>query len=183
MKNKFSVGLPQDEAGTTVSFGERFQFSEQFDAVFREGMSLVERTAAYLDGQGRRESRELAPPAAVLYATESMRLTTRLLDLASWLLIRRSLKAGEITAEEAQRRRQKLKIGSVGHSLHLQGISALPQGLRALVEESFTLQGRIVKLDQAMTVQGSAPYAAMPFKNPVARQIRLIEEAFGPRLH
>ena len=38
---------------------------------------------------------------SIAYATESTRLTTRLLDLASWLLIQRSLKEGEITLDEA----------------------------------------------------------------------------------
>src|SRR5262245_7012915 len=78
--------------GVTISFGERFAASDQFDAIFREGMALVERTAAYLDGPGRKEAKALAGPAAVLYASESMRLTTRLLELASWLMIRRSFK-------------------------------------------------------------------------------------------
>ena len=54
-------------------------------------MALVERTASYLEGPGRAEAKRLAAPANVLYASESMRLTTRLLDLASWLLIRRAL--------------------------------------------------------------------------------------------
>lgn len=69
-------------------------------------MALVERTAAYLDGPGRREAKALAGSVSVLYATESMRLTTRLLDLASWLLIRRSLKEGEISEEEAAKKRR-----------------------------------------------------------------------------
>ena len=84
-----------------ISFGERFQASQQFDQVFKEGMALVERTAAYLDGTGRKDSKGLPSHLTVLYATESMRLTTRLLDLASWLLIRRALKEGEITEAEA----------------------------------------------------------------------------------
>ena len=33
--------------------------------------------------------------AALAYATESMRLTTRLLELASWLMVRRALKEGD----------------------------------------------------------------------------------------
>ncbi len=70
---------PATAAGITVSFGERFAASDQFDAIFKEGMALVERTATYLDGAGRKESRALRGPVAVLYATESMRLTTRLL--------------------------------------------------------------------------------------------------------
>lgn len=46
----------------TVSFGQRFQASSQFDLVFKEGMQLVETTAAYLDGPGRREAKLLKPP-------------------------------------------------------------------------------------------------------------------------
>ncbi|MBC7831167.1 MAG: DUF1465 family protein, partial [Hyphomicrobium sp.] len=33
----------------TISFGERFQASAQFDGVFKQGMALVERTAARFD--------------------------------------------------------------------------------------------------------------------------------------
>ena len=94
--------------GNTISFGERFAASDQFDAIFKEGMALVERTAAYLDGAGRKEARQLRGPASVLYATESMRLTTRLLELASWLMIRRAHKQGEITADEARVKRGRV---------------------------------------------------------------------------
>src|SRR6516225_12266568 len=96
--------------GITVSFGERFAASDQFDAIFKEGMGLVERTAAYLDGAGRKEARQLRGPVSVLYATESMRLTTRLLELASWLMIRRAHKEGEITPEEARAKRERVKL-------------------------------------------------------------------------
>ena len=85
--------------GVTISFGERFAASDQFDSIFREGMALVERTAAYLDGPGRKEAKGLPGPAAMLYANESMRLTKRLLQLASWLMIRRDNKEGKIGAD------------------------------------------------------------------------------------
>ena len=68
----------------TVDFMSRFTASEQFDKVFREGMGLVEETANYLDGPGRQDARLLDRHGAVAYATESMRLTTRLMQLASW---------------------------------------------------------------------------------------------------
>ena len=48
----------------TVSFADRA--SERFDQVFKEGMALVERAAAYLDGPGRREARALKSPVKVL---------------------------------------------------------------------------------------------------------------------
>jgi len=164
----------------TISFGERFQASEQFDQVFKEGMALVERTAAYLDGDGRRESKGLAGPATVLYATESMRLTTRLLDLASWLLVRRALKDGEITAEEAQRKRSRLKLQALGRPSHIKGYGELPHGLRTLIEASFSLHDRIVQLDRAMAVTTtSALNEASVAANPVQSQMRQLQLAFS----
>ena len=38
-----------------------FAKSELFDRTFHEGMSLVEETAAYLDGAGRQDSKLLSP--------------------------------------------------------------------------------------------------------------------------
>ena len=63
----------------TVSFGAKFARSDQFKTVFREGMALVEAAASYLDGDGRKEARKLRAPHSLAYATESMRLTTRLM--------------------------------------------------------------------------------------------------------
>src|SRR4029077_11928509 len=103
----------------TISFGERFAASDQFDAIFKEGMALVERTASYLGGPGRKEARLLHGPVSVLYATESMRLTTRLLELASWLMIRRALKAGEISAEEARTKRPRGKLQGPRRPAHV----------------------------------------------------------------
>jgi len=163
-------------AGTTVSFGERFAASDQFDAIFKEGMGLVERTAAYLDGQGRKEARLLRGPVAVLYATENMRLTTRLLELASWLMIRRAQKEGEISADEARAKRERVRLKGVGRPSHVKGFVELPEGLRRLIDASFALNDRIVQLDRAMEVIVNE---AINGDNPVAAQVTRLEEAFS----
>ncbi len=163
-------------AGVTVSFGERFAASDQFDAIFKEGMGLVERTASYLDGQGRKEARALRGPVAVLYATESMRLTTRLLELASWLMIRRALKEGEITATEARTKRERVKLRAPGRPGHVKGFAELPEGLRTLIDSSYSLNDRIFQIDLA--IEGSVEEAAR-FANPVGAQVNRLEEAFS----
>lgn len=168
-------------ASVTVSFGERFQASEQFDQVFKEGMSLVEQTAAYLDGQGRREAKLLKSPVNVLYATESMRLTTRLLDLASWLLIRRALKEGEITTVEARRKRQRLKLQGLGRPSHIKGFADLPEGLRTLVVDSFKLHDRIVQLDRSMFLDRQPSADTPVVTNPVGDQMSRLEAAFAAK--
>ena len=71
----------------TISFAGRAASSTQFKALYSEGMALVEETATYLDGSGRTASKVLPRMASVLYAAESMRLTTRLMQMASWLLL------------------------------------------------------------------------------------------------
>jgi regulator of CtrA degradation len=162
--------------GNTVSFGERFAASDQFDAIFKEGMSLVERTAAYLDGMGRREARLLCGASSVLYATESMRLTSRLLELASWLMIRRAQKAGEITPEQARAKRGRVKLRAGARPSHTKGFGELPEGLRKLIDASFALNDRIVQLDRAIEVVISE---AVGGDNPVGAQVNRLEEAFA----
>ena len=47
------------EGQAPVSFAERLAASEAFKSMFREGMSLVEQAASYLDGPGRDEAKAL----------------------------------------------------------------------------------------------------------------------------
>jgi regulator of CtrA degradation len=93
-----------------VQFSERLTNSAAFGVLFREGMDLVEETAAYLDGDGRTEAKALERSVSLTYATESMRLTTRLMQLASWLLLHRAVKEGEMTLTQANREKTKVKL-------------------------------------------------------------------------
>jgi regulator of CtrA degradation len=176
MGTSVSSGGHPSERGVTISFGAHYAASSQFDAIFREGMALVESTAVYLDGPGRREARALKGPAAMLYATESMRLTTRLLELASWLMIRRAHKEGEITAEEVRKKRSRIRLTTPGRISHIKGFAELPEGLRKLIEQSFALNDRIVRLDCAMEIPAGSPEAA---QSPVEAQVAQLERAFA----
>src|SRR5436190_14727489 len=129
-----------DRDTVTVSFGAKFAQSDQFRTVFREGMALVEAAANYLDGDGRKEARKLKPPHSLGYATESMRLTTRLMQLASWLLIRRAVSEGELTLDQAIEEQRKIKLPVTGSDQPARDLGALPQRLRELIEQSVKLQ-------------------------------------------
>ena len=98
--------------GALVQFSERLANSAAFGNLFREGMDLVEETAAYLDGVGRSEAKALDRAVSLTYATESMRLTTRLMQLASWLLLHRAVKEGEMTLTQANREKTKVKLSA-----------------------------------------------------------------------
>jgi regulator of CtrA degradation len=165
--------------GVMVSFAERFAASDQFDQIFKEGMALVEKTAAYLDGPGRKEAKGLPAPLTLVYATESMRLTTRLLELASWLLIRRGLKNGEFDVEEASRRRQRLSLQPVARASHVRGYGELPQGLRELIDQSFQLNDRILSLDRALNPPRAIDGIPAAPVNPVDQHVAKLHAAFG----
>lgn len=162
-----------------VSLASRLATAESFAATYQEGMALVEQTAAYLDGQGRRDARLLKPPMTVIYATESMRLTTRLLELASWLLIRRALNDGEITTEEARVKHQKVKLRTLGRPQHIQQFEQLPDRLKALIEHSFRLTDRLVQLDRGLQQDSARSMAAERGANPVGAQHDRLARAFS----
>src|SRR5512143_3691115 len=95
-----------------VQFSERLTNSAAFGTLFRAGMDLLEETAAYLDGAGRTEAKALERSVSLTYATESMRLTTRLMQLASWLLLHRAVKEGEMSLAQASKEKSKVKLST-----------------------------------------------------------------------
>src|SRR6516165_10851176 len=134
---------------STVSFGERLANSQVFASLFRDGMALVEETASYLDGSGRSESKRLERSAALGYAAESMRLTTRLMQLASWLLLHRAVKDGEITLAQAHEEKSKVRLASCEPGDE-KSIALLPSKLQELIGRSTKLQAEVRRLDATM---------------------------------
>ena len=168
MSDKRSV-----EAGA-VSFTERLTSSQHFAALFRDGMALVDETASYLDGSGRLESKKLERSAGLVYDTESLRLTNRLMHLASWLLLHRAVKEGEITLAQAHKEKSKVSLAACEPG-DAKSLALLPDKLQELIGRSAKLQVEIRRLDATM-------HAAAPPKiasdNPVWRQLGLLKAAF-----
>ena len=156
-----------------VIFAESFVHSEQFAGLFREGMGLVEETATYLDGKGREDSMRLAKQAALVYATESMRLTTRLMQLASWLLLQRAVGEGELSRLQAERDKARITLKDMQAPSSEDSIAHLPQGLLALIARSLRIQERICHLDrqitQSLEVQAPEPVVENPVNDQIAK--------------
>ncbi|HYC81203.1 MAG TPA: DUF1465 family protein [Solirubrobacterales bacterium] len=152
-----------------------FARSELFDRTFEEGMELVEETAAYLDGAGRQDSKLLSRGAALAYASESMRLTTRLMQVASWLLVQRAVREGEMRADAACEDRYRLAPLDGARAEPSEGSADLPVPLIMLLDRSEKLYERIGHLDRRMYVdQGEEPAP-----NPVLSQLANLQAAFG----
>jgi regulator of CtrA degradation len=150
-----------------------FARSELFERTFKEGMALVEETAAYLDGPGRAASKRLSRAAALAYAGESMRLTTRLMQVASWLLVQRAVRDGEIPLGEAASEKYRLISREAQAGPAFAASEELPEALKTLISRGGAIYERVRRLDETMYGDGGGEAA-----NPVSDQLAKLQAAF-----
>jgi regulator of CtrA degradation len=150
-----------------------FARSELFQRTFQEGMDLVEETAGYLDGAGRQASKLLSRNAALAYAAESMRLTTRLMQVASWLLVQRAVREGDMPPDAACEERYRL--GGAEVSRHAGDAEGLPAELNTLLDRSERLYERVSHLDRRMYIEAATDEGP----HPVLSQHDRLKTAFG----
>jgi regulator of CtrA degradation len=179
-ERKLAVPLKRD---TMTSQGEdrllQFTRSELFAPTFREGMQMDDETAAYLDGPGRDDSKTLSRDDALTYASQSMRLTTRLMQVASWLLVQRALKEDDMTLSEARAEKYRLvpeeqPEDGLSFAALAKNAPGLPAPLLDLSARSHSIYERIMRLDRSLYGTIAAQTG-----NTVADQINRLEVAFG----
>ena len=113
---------------------------------------------------------------ALAYASESMRLTTRLMQIASWLLLQRAVNEGELSQSEALNDKKRTCITWSDTAGVAETLARLPAALRVLIEASMRLQERLLHLD-ALIREGDAEPAA-PAANPLEGQMSRLRAAF-----
>ncbi len=170
MSNLGASEAAQWRAGVIQDFAK----SELFERTFQEGMDLVEETAAYLDGAGRQESKLLSRNDALAYAAESMRLTTRLMQVASWLLVQRSVREGHMAPAAACD--ASYRLGAETSPAAGTARDALPGPLSQLLERSERLYDRVRHLDRRMYVEADGTQEST---SPVLAQMARLKDAFG----
>lgn len=162
------------EKGLTPKSGATtFVQSEVFARTFREGMALVEETANYLDGEGRDASKSLSRSAALSYAGASMRLTTHLMQIASWLLVLRAVREGDMSVAEASEDKYRLSARERASADLISG--ELPRKLLTLIDGAGQLYDRISRLDADLFRNSKSATTA----RDAAAQQRALLDAFG----
>ncbi len=157
---------------------EGFVRSKMFSNIFAEGMELVEETATYLDNEGRDAAKELERSDALTYAALSMKLTTKLMQIASWLLVLRAVREGEMSYDEAAQ--DKYRLGSPEPTYASEEgspveLTTLPEELLDLRGQTDLLYGRVARIDGDLFV--TAEKAEEP--QDAMSQLKSLHEAFG----
>ena len=173
------MGRYSREDSKMVVLTEKRVSRSHFEPLYQSGMALVEETASYLDGEGRKESKLLGKDASALYASESMRLTTRLMQVASWLLLQRAANTGEMPLQQMLSEKKKVKLDTPSAASGNALFGELPERVRALVTRSLGIQNRIARMDAELYGEIAAEIGRAPERNPVSDQIDLLMAAFG----
>ncbi|GJL98165.1 MAG: hypothetical protein DHS20C06_19820 [Hyphobacterium sp.] len=163
------------QSGNPAERVAEFAGSEHFARLFRDGMDMVEETASYLDGPGRDDAKSLGRAGALAYASESMKLTTRLMQAASWLLAQRQVAEGDLSAEQLVSGQYRLPDDDDVEDLWLSDSDPAPGVLADLAARSRQLYARLKRIDDSLfDADGPATGGS-----PVSDQLSRLKNAFS----
>lgn len=143
---RLSDGVCVQHGAATITF---------FDRTYEEAFCLLEEARDYLADRQRREAEALAPGVQLMASCETMRLTTRLVQIMAWLLVQRAVHAGEIDAEEADRPERRLGGGEICVGPAPWDATGLPRRLQVLLDRSQALYTRVARLDEMVHIRAS----------------------------
>ena len=118
------------------------------DSLYVEAMVLADEARAYFDSSGRDDRLALDPRVRIGFACESLKVTTRLMQVVAWLMTQRAVAAGELSrahAGTAQRR-----LGDAPESEE-ELMPQLPEAAVALIRSSRDLYDRVRRIDEGAT--------------------------------
>lgn len=164
--------VDQSNSPSTPLTDLSFTDGKVFEKVFVDGMALVEETASYLDGPGRKLSSSLPREASLTYAAWSMELTTRLMQAASWLVMQKAVRDGDMHSDDAMQGKYRISREDPALDASAQRGRGLPDVFLDLVERSENLFERICRLDQALYGRG-----VLESGSPVGDQLAQLQQA------
>lgn len=152
-----------------------FAGSDLFYRLYDRSMAMVRDAAEYLELEGALERQQLSQKMSLVFACESMRLTTRLMQISAWLLAMRALREGEISEADIPARGFRLGAKEVCLGGPVRGAGLLPVRLIEMLQASKALYERVSRLDQALFER----VPQQPGQNPVISQQARLQMAFS----
>lgn len=115
------------------------------ESLYLEAMALADEARGYFDRDGAADRGKLDPVARVAFSCESLKVTTRLMHVVSWLLVRKAVNAGELS--EAEAGHPDRRLGRASDSDEASRTAFLPPKSRDIVDRSRDLYDRVARLD------------------------------------
>ena len=172
MNSESSLDIEGLPAGASIA---AFAGSNLFRRLYDQSMAMVRDAADYLELEGALERQQLSQKMSLVFACESMRLTTRLMQVSAWLLAMRALREGEISEDDIPAKGFRIGAKEVCLGGPVRGAGLLPVRLIEMLQASRALYERVSRLDQAM-FDGNRQQAG---ENPVISQQARLQQAFS----
>jgi regulator of CtrA degradation len=137
------------------------------NALYTEAMVLADEARSYFDRNGREERLALDPLLRVGCSVESLKVTTRLMQVIAWLLMQRAIETGELIPDDD--RDDERRLGEAPAS-DPELVARLPDGALQLVRASQELFARVRRLADSDTEEARA--------SPVLGLMGRLERAF-----
>jgi regulator of CtrA degradation len=115
------------------------------DSLYVEAMVLADEARAYFDSSGRDDRLALDPRLRIGFACESLKVTTRLMQVVAWLMTQRAVAAGELSRAHAGRAERRLGEAPASDD---ELLPRLPDAALLLIRSSQDLYERVRRLDE-----------------------------------
>lgn len=119
------------------------------DSLYVEAMVLADEARAYFDSSARDDRLSLDPLVRIGFACESLKVTTRLMQVIAWLMTQRAVAAGELSKGQAAGSERRLgEAPDTDEEL----LPRLPDAAVALIRATRELYERVRRIED-----GAAP--------------------------
>lgn len=119
-----------------------------FSGAYDEAFDLLVEARNYVEYAVPAFKQKPEPPDPVSVTTETLRLTTRLTQVMAWLMAQRAVHDGEIGTQEFIKDRYRVEGQAVCLKRAIEDMEDLPDGLCDLMDRSYDLYSRILRLDE-----------------------------------
>lgn len=154
--NGIGGGMPKIQqkftnADNTLILMDNQAYAAVFAKTYSKGMFLIERASAYIDGPGKRLLHDLDESSLYLYTCEAGAISTRLMQIASWLLLFRAWLEKDMPIQRIKD--EKAKISLLTPSQYKTNLlwSKMPEAFKILVEDSLVLEAQLRNLDKLVS--------------------------------
>jgi regulator of CtrA degradation len=146
--------------------------SALLESLYQDVLSLVTRTSDFVGAIKAGAVPGLTVGGGPAYTVESMRHTTRLMQVMAWLLTQRAVETGEMTPEEAADPKYQLGAADICLAQPITGSDLLPKTFRDMISQSTAIYRRIKRLAEQM--EEPSP------ENPVHALLHRLEAGDSP---
>lgn len=130
------------------------------DRLYQEAVNMADEARTYFAMYSKLDREKLPPIDRVLYTCESLRISTRLMHVISWLMVRKAVARGEISAEDGLRAERRLGDAELCQMTEADALRRMPPMVASLSYRSQSVFDRAWRMEQdmlAMAENGHGP--------------------------